>query len=260
MRLGLGLSILGSGAASGPTYSAEATALFARMTTPSDTTRKGVIDTLITSLKNAGVWSKLDVLYMMAAADAQAARLEWKGNASDNLAAINSPTFTANSGYTGDGATSYLATGYSPLAASLGASLNSAHIGIFTLTDTANTGWDGGSQNQFLYLKSKSGTASAIAVSTTGTDGVTTSVAPRHLIGNRVSSANAESFANGVKATYGARASSTPGSALDICRLAAAPYSDRKQAVFHVGQGLSSGEGLALYNALLAYLQAIGAA
>lgn len=59
----------------GSGYSAEAIAYFAGMSVQPDATRKGQLDTLITSLKSAGVWAKLDALYIMAAHDAQAARV-----------------------------------------------------------------------------------------------------------------------------------------------------------------------------------------
>lgn len=94
----------------GSSAPAEAKALFARMTTPPTNARKAQITKLIRTLKKAGVWAKLDVLYVFAAADSQAALLNWKGatfNAVNHGAA-----FTADRGFTGDGVDDYLATGY----------------------------------------------------------------------------------------------------------------------------------------------------
>lgn len=88
-------------------------AVVARMANAPSTSRKWLADRLVDSLVSAGVWAKLDALYILAAPDAQAARLNWIG-ANYPLTEVNSPAFTANRGYASDGATSYLRTGYVP--------------------------------------------------------------------------------------------------------------------------------------------------
>lgn len=108
---GLGLDItLGSR----PAYEPEALALFARMTTPPDARRKGLINTLIAGLKHAGVWSRLDAFYMLAAHTAQAACLNWVADAY-NLTPVNNPAFEVDRGYTGNGLNAYLDTGFNPV-------------------------------------------------------------------------------------------------------------------------------------------------
>jgi hypothetical protein len=91
---------------------AETDTLVAAMSSTPDATRIGHINTLILALKNAGIWSKLDVLWITAAHDAQAARLNWKTPASFALTAVNTPTFTTDRGYKGNGSSSYLNTGW----------------------------------------------------------------------------------------------------------------------------------------------------
>lgn len=115
-------------------YCAEATALFARMTTPPSETRKGQINTLITSLKTAGVWTKLDVLYVFAAADQQAALLNWKGD-TNNATAVNSPSFVSDSGFKSDGSTSWVNTHYNPYVDSINFSIASSHISVYVVTN-----------------------------------------------------------------------------------------------------------------------------
>src|SRR5262252_6152224 len=73
-------------------YDSASLAIFAAFSTPPDTTRKGVIDTCVRALKSAGVWTKLDVLYLFAAADSQAARVNWKNPGTYDGTATNSPT------------------------------------------------------------------------------------------------------------------------------------------------------------------------
>ena len=89
----------------GVSFLPETEALVARLTTPPTLERKERVNTLISSLIDAGVWAKLDCLWGMAAADAQAARQNWSQDAHD-LTTVNSPTFTADRGYRGNGTTS----------------------------------------------------------------------------------------------------------------------------------------------------------
>lgn len=56
---------------------AETDALVARMEIAPSAARKKLIDDLIVELKSWGIWQKLDLLYILAAHDAQAARLNW---------------------------------------------------------------------------------------------------------------------------------------------------------------------------------------
>ncbi len=123
----------------GAPYEAEAVALFARFTTPPTAARKRVINTLIKALKTAGIWGKLDCLYVMAAADAQAARRNWIADVY-NLTPVASPVFAADRGYTGDGSSSYLDTSFIPSTAAGRHALNSAHISAWSLTDVIAAG------------------------------------------------------------------------------------------------------------------------
>lgn len=93
-------------------YSAEAETLFAAMSTPPDDTRKGLIDACIVALVAAGIWTKLDCLYMFAAADSQAALLNWKNPGTFDASVVSAPSFTADEGYTGNGSSSYVTSNF----------------------------------------------------------------------------------------------------------------------------------------------------
>ena len=72
-------------------------------------------NTLVTDLKTAGVWDKLDVFYVFATdGDSDYATLNWKTPTSFQTTKVNSPTFTTNQGYQGDGSSSYLDTNFNP--------------------------------------------------------------------------------------------------------------------------------------------------
>jgi hypothetical protein len=122
-----------------PTYDPDALAFFARLTTPPTEARKALYSTLIKDLKAAGVWTKLDSLYILAAADAQAARQNLVANAY-NLTASGAPAFTADRGYAGDGSGAYLRTGFTPSTAGGKFSLNSASLGAWSRTNIVETG------------------------------------------------------------------------------------------------------------------------
>ncbi len=121
---------------------ADTRALRAAMTVPPPPGRLWQIDQTIRQLKSHGIWQKLDVLWVMASHDAQAARLNWKAPASFALTEVNSPTFTADRGYAGNGSTSYLNTGWNPATNGVNYTLNSASLGAYINggTDAANSG------------------------------------------------------------------------------------------------------------------------
>lgn len=82
---------------SGSAYCSEAKALIARMTTP-NTRVRDLINTTIVNLKSAGIWTKADVIRFMKTDSQVNALLNWKKDA-NNAIAVNSPIFTAYSGF-----------------------------------------------------------------------------------------------------------------------------------------------------------------
>lgn len=88
--------------------------VIARMATPPDAARRQMINQLWSQLTSAGIAAKLDLFYLPAAHDAQAALLNWAQAAYD-LIPINSPSFTVDRGINGDGVTSYYDTGFNYL-------------------------------------------------------------------------------------------------------------------------------------------------
>lgn len=98
-------------------------------------------NTLVTDLKTAGVWAKLDAFGVRAVdGDSNFALIDWKRLLTTT--AINSPTFTTNVGFTGDGATSYIDNLYNPSVDAVNYTLNSASIGTY-LQDDGGSGASG---------------------------------------------------------------------------------------------------------------------
>jgi hypothetical protein len=108
-------SVVGSTAT---TYDSATTAWAAQVVTNGgtvSTTQKGYVDTLITGLKSDGVWTKLDRLWLFAAENVQQALTDIVADVSATN--VNSATFTANRGYTGNGSNMYINSNFNPTTA-----------------------------------------------------------------------------------------------------------------------------------------------
>ena len=243
---------------------AEAATLVSRFTAPPTDARKLLIDTLVGSLKTAGVWSKLDAFYMLAAADAQSSLLNWVST-SYNLTAINSPALEVDRGYTGDGSTSYLDTNFNPTTA-VGAKFvqDSAHNGIWSRTNLNN---GGASSNDAGALSSQIARQAAVSGNALGRANTGSGILigagayPGHICWSRTAAAVWEGYAQGVDSGGGTDASAAITNAnMRLLSFNGAAFGVNQLAVGHMGSGLSAVEVSALYTAVRAYLQAIGAA
>lgn len=106
----LGRAVLGRRAGGG--LDPDAAAYIAAMSVAPDVTRRTLINDLIVGLKADGVWSLLDVLYLLAAHDAQAARLNLRAPGSNTATTVGTVTFTTDRGYRGNGSNGYLDTNF----------------------------------------------------------------------------------------------------------------------------------------------------
>lgn len=249
----------------GVSYDTDAQAYFTAMSTQPNSTRKGLINTLILDLKSAGVWSKLDWLCLFASHDSQSGLLNAK-NPSKTFSAVNSPTFTADRGFTGDASTSYLQSGENYNAAGSAFSLNDMHAGAYINAEGAASGV------RPLLGQSGSGTRVAISSQKGSTTGGTTRIADNvsssytqpdstrkgHRVITRRDSSNKHIFINGSNKQSFAVASTGTGTAMWVL-LSTTTYTDDQVAAFHSGIQLSDSEIAALHTALHTYMTAIGA-
>lgn len=114
--------------------SSEGNAFLARLTGSPDNTHKTRYCTLIDGLVTDAVFAKLDVLYIFATDTAANALLNLKSS-SFNGTVVGALTFTADTGYTGTGATNYINTGFNPTAAAGNYARDSGSIGIYVLNN-----------------------------------------------------------------------------------------------------------------------------
>ena len=122
--LGLGIS-LGKSSFVGGGFDSDYQAVLDKGTTEGYTlpsaSEQALQNTLVTSLKDAGVWDKLDILYVFASGngDSDFATLNFKAPATFQATKVNSPSYNGSNGFTGDNtAQAYLDTNYNAFTAS----------------------------------------------------------------------------------------------------------------------------------------------
>ena len=117
---------------------------------------------MIQALKTGSIWSELDLFYLFAGdGDSNFATLNWKNPALYKATAVNSPTYTPNIGFTGDGANAYLNTNWNP---TLGTKFtqDSASHGVYTNASppmgiSSDIGYHGGGSNPYNIINTWTG-------------------------------------------------------------------------------------------------------
>jgi hypothetical protein len=249
----------------GVSYDADASSLFARFTTPADDTRKGHINTLIVALKAAGSWDKMDCLYVHAAADAQAARLNWKA-ATFELTENGALNFSADHGYLGGSSGLYLTTGFIESSAGGVMSQNDAHTGAWSLTDAnenapmlATSGATAGTQSS-IYSRTGGNFAARLNDANGSSSFGAVADSLGHFVVARTGATRRGYKAGSVVSTVG----STTGGPSDtqivlLGDSGAAQWSTKRQAISHWGSNLTDAEVAATETAMEAYLTSVGA-
>lgn len=248
-------------------------ALIAAFTTPPTQQRVTDINNAINLLDvTYGIWSQLDSLYVHAAADSQAARVDWR-NPARTATLVNSPTFTADRGFQTNGSTSYVDTNVA-LSATTKYTQNNCTIGIWL---SAGVGSDAANDAAFAcgafnahgtfyaarssasQLRGRSNTNSASAAFN---GAVTTRAGLSMLV--RQDGSNVMSARNGV--VLGTTTSTATG--LPTSNVIAGGYnnggslagaSDNRIQAMVIGAGLTSQQIADLYTALNGYMTAVGA-
>lgn len=234
-----------------PVIQAATTALLARMSTAPSTARRNVYDKLYFDLDQAGLMSKIKLLYILGAHEEATALLNLMSTSYD-LTKNGSPVFTANAGFTGTGNTAdFLATGYNGTVTPEGVGQNDAHSGVFGLTNASSAAGEIlGSSNGRMAIKIATGGSSYAKTTTSSNCAIATPAAlPRHVMGNRVIAGSHTVWDNGVLANTTANASNGLPDATWILKGSAGATLGQAFAA-HLGVGLTSNEILALYNAL----------
>jgi hypothetical protein len=244
-------------------YLALALAIFAAFTTPPTTARKEIINNVVADLVLSGVWNELDVLHVYAAADSQAALINWKSPGTFNGTLFNAPAFAADRGFTGNGSNAYISTGYTP-DGSLNYKLTDAMGGIFVLSrdgeDKADIGVSAGGHLS-IFARDSTHRIQVRVNDTTNLIGLSGYVkdASGFLIATRTGTDRLV-YKNGRERATGAGVSATglPTSPIYALRNFSA-YSSKQLAALVLGGHLSAVQAAALHEAVAQYMEEVEA-
>lgn len=261
--IGFGISPLFRRSRAG--YDADAITYFNTVTTPFSAARKAIINTLVTTLKADGNWTKLDRLWLLATEAQDQALISLVNPASTAMTLVNAPSFVADQGFTGDGATSYINTQYNPSSDGSQFTLNNCSFGIYARSNAGIYnmfhGCDNGTDHVLLAEKNASGNIRFALNNVTFHDTAVTSLG--FYVANRTAS----------NATAGLRNSSTIVSDTDVavavpnlkayilCRNSSgtpSSFSGEQYSIFYFGSG--SINQSAFYTAIQNYMTSLGSA
>lgn len=263
---GIGIGFSQPSGAGGYSFTnSEAAALYDRDNTIApDDTRKQLIDTLVGDLKTAGVWAKLDILQIFAAASQSASLLNWKGASFAASVGAGSPVFVADNGWFVNGIADNLDLGAAPSGLTQFAQ-NSAFYGGWMRTPngvaransilgttTTNACTLNARTSTNLIGARINGTTADTSIASTNFYGMTTA--------NRPSSTQIQSGRNGVRGSLQSSTSSAKSAVRFGFGKCNNLFAEGQIQAFFAGAALSDAEELALYNGLSAYMTAIGVA
>jgi hypothetical protein len=215
-----------------------------------DTAHRGYVDTLIIGLKTDGLWAKFDRLCIFAAQNTTCALTDLKALATGT--AINSPTFTADRGFTCNG-TAIVSTGFNPAIHGVQYTLNTAHVSVWCLTATASTTYTLNSGQTNMFTRYSGDTYYVRINNNAGGAGANTDGSGFFL--------GVRSAASGAGCITGYRNGTSLVSAADgVLGLdnAVLTVSDRQCAAVSAGATLSSTESTNFYNRLRTYMTSVG--
>ena len=137
------LTLLGVGQGQNSSFDADYQAVLNYATTqgytPPSSSQQILQNQLVLDLKSADIWDKLDTFAVFATdGDSNYALIDWKRLT--QYTAVNSPTFTTNQGFKGNGVSSYIDTNFIPSAVSNNYQLNNASFGYWCYSLFSNGG------------------------------------------------------------------------------------------------------------------------
>ena len=191
-------------------------------------------------------FAEFDRLWIHGLSNSVAARTSLANPTSTMITAVNSPTFTASQGYTGNGTSSYLNTNYNPTTNGVKYTLNSASLYVYSRTDLNGTKLDIGHANATSYstLDIRDGGSFYRSINQVGlASAVVVANSLGLFSGVRLASQNVRSFKNGVLLINNSTDSSTLiNNNMYVSALnnngTAAFYSQRQLSVSGIGSGV----------------------
>ena len=151
---------------------------------------------LVVDLKDGGIWSKLDSFAVFATdGNSDFALIDWIRLS--QYTAVNSPTFTTDGGFSGDGISSYIDTNFNPSTSGVNYTLNNAGRYFWVDNRILGSRWEGSiNSTSTNHTRNENSAAMNInAAASSMSAAVNFAVDEFHAI-NRTSSTNLELFTN----------------------------------------------------------------
>lgn len=239
---------------------AAATTAFLARTAGLDATHINAYKALINGLVADGVWASLDLLNIFATQDATTALLNLVSTSFSPAVPSGTPTFTADRGYTGNGAAASINASYNPSTAGGNYTQNSAHYSSWVVT-SGNGVWELGTSDKTALIASFGGNiqmrindvaaSGAIAASSGGTG---------HYIASRTSSTVRTGYVNGSSiGSAGSATSAAPDNANFFSLFVNGQGGTSDQvAATSIGGALTGTDATNFYNRLRTYMTAVG--
>lgn len=246
-----------------PRYDPDAVAVWSSFLLPPSDTNKTNINNLVVALKDAGIWSELDMMYVLAAADSNAAVKNWKAPGTFSVGPVNAPTFTAYRGFTGDGSSAYLNTWWTPSTNGVKFTQDDASVWAWPLTNVSSNSSVVGclaSRYCFLYPRTGAGAAATYMNSAAGGPSILSVSDSRGFIGGqRRGASDVRMFKDGIqRATHNQVSTGVPTGPMWVLGAYPSSYSALQNSFAAWGASLA-GKEAAFYEAVRTYLQAVGA-
>src|SRR5216684_5171367 len=267
----LPLANSGAGCSQATTFLARTSGLSGNETTAYTTMICGLVtDGIITGNLSgaAGCGTVLDALYIFATNTTTTANLNICGT-NFSLTGATPPTFSADHGYTGNGTTQFLDTGFNPSTATGRWTLNSASLGVYTLTNRAsNSSVQSGAADAtgFSYVAVLNSATTAATEMNGFTFGNTTnnSLSQGFTATSRTISTGIDTYKNASSTTLGTltdASTNLPNRTVFICGYNNAgtltsPTTDQIAAEFF-GAGITGAQFLLISNRVNAYMTAL---
>jgi hypothetical protein len=230
-------------------------------------TQLALVSALIRNLKQGGVWSSLDRLWIFASENSTQALTDVVARAS--ATATNSPTFTASRGYAGNGSSQYIDTNFNASSAGGLYTQNSAHLSVWVET-AQNTnarvcyiGNDFGAT--FSLIGQLNNTTGEMGLQGSGSMGAAFGTRTGFWCVRRSASNASATFQNAVSfATTATASNAIPNANVTVlCNNTVGTksnYSDGRTASASIGGVLNDAQQTAFYAAMRAYMTAVGVA
>lgn len=219
--------------------------------------RRTVINTLIDGLIDAGVWTELSRLHVLAAHASAAALIDWKNPTGTGLTVGGSPTFTANRGYTGNGTDGYL--GFGANVSALMAQ-DDCHAGAWQLNETAESSsilaQISGTARFLIQPRTAAGNF-ATRLMAASTQNVVVASSIGHSLTSRDNSADYDQYRDGaLLATPVVASDGLPAVEMTGLRQTTV-YSTAEVAILHCGSALTSTQAGDMFDLFDTYLTAV---